>query len=100
VSLSNHGVLFLDELPEFKENVLEVMRQPLEDRVTISRAATSSPLARFMLLAAMNPCPCGYYSDPSKNVRVLFPRFIDTGQISGPLIGPDRHPYRTPGRRG
>jgi magnesium chelatase family protein len=61
VSLSHNGVLFLDELPEFKKNVLEVMRQPLEEeRVTISRAATSLTYpARFMLVAAMNPCPCG-----------------------------------------
>ena len=61
VSLSHHGVLFLDELPEFRKNVLEVMRQPLEEeRVTISRAATSLTYpARFMLVAAMNPCPCG-----------------------------------------
>ncbi len=61
VSLSHHGVLFLDELPEFRKNVLEVMRQPLEEeRVTISRAATSLTYpARFVLVAAMNPCPCG-----------------------------------------
>ncbi len=60
VSLSHNGVLFLDELPEFKKNVLEVMRQPLEEeRVTIARAATSLTYpARFMLVAAMNPCPC------------------------------------------
>ena len=61
VSLSHNGVLFLDELPEFRKNVLEVMRQPIEEeRVTISRAATSLTYpARFMLVAAMNPCPCG-----------------------------------------
>jgi magnesium chelatase family protein len=61
VSLSHNGVLFLDELPEFKKNVLEVMRQPLEEeRVTIARAATSLTYpSRFMLVAAMNPCPCG-----------------------------------------
>ena len=62
VSLSHNGVLFLDELPEFKKNVLEVLRQPLEeDKVTISRAATSLTYpARFMLVGAMNPCPCSH----------------------------------------
>jgi len=89
VSLSHHGVLFLDELPEFKKNVLEVMRQPLEEeRVTISRAATSLTYpARFMLLAAMNPCPCGYYSDPSNECTCSLPQIHRyRSKISGPLM--------------
>ncbi len=89
VSLSHHGVLFLDELPEFKKNVLEVMRQPLEDgKVTIARAAlTITYPANFMLAAAMNPCPCGYATDPNKECTCAPPqiqRYI--GRISGPLI--------------
>jgi magnesium chelatase family protein len=89
VSLSHNGVLFLDELPEFKKNVLEVMRQPLEEeRVTISRAATSLTYpARFMLLAAMNPCPCGYYSDPSNECTCSLPQIHRyRSKISGPLM--------------
>lgn len=89
VSLAHHGVLFLDELPEFKRNVLEVLRQPMEDgRVTISRAATSLTYpANFMLAAAMNPCPCGYYTDPNKECCCTPPqiqRYLS--RVSGPLL--------------
>jgi magnesium chelatase family protein len=89
VSLSHNGVLFLDELPEFKKNVLEVMRQPLEEeKVTISRAATSLTYpARFMLMAAMNPCPCGYYADPSNECSCTVPQIHRyRSKISGPLM--------------
>ena len=89
VSLAHLGVLFLDELPEFKRGTLEVMRQPLEDgKVTISRAAASLTFpARFMLVAAMNPCPCGYYGDPKRECRCS-PRQIEQyrQRISGPLL--------------
>ncbi len=89
VSLSHHGVLFLDELPEFDRNVLEVLRQPMEDqKVTISRAAMSLTFpAQFMLAAAMNPCPCGFFGDNSNQCRCTQPqiqRYI--GRISGPLL--------------
>ncbi|MGQ9637099.1 MAG: YifB family Mg chelatase-like AAA ATPase [Thermodesulfobacteriota bacterium] len=89
VSLAHNGVLFLDELPEFKKNVLEVMRQPLEEeKVTISRAATSLTYpARFMLVAAMNPCPCGYYSDPNNECTCTLLQIQRyRSKISGPLM--------------
>lgn len=89
VSLAHHGVLFLDELPEFRRGTLEVMRQPLEDgRVTISRAAASLTFpARFMLVAAMNPCPCGYYGDPKRECRCASRQIESYRQrISGPLL--------------
>ncbi|OKL41215.1 YifB family Mg chelatase-like AAA ATPase [Pontibacter flavimaris] len=89
ISLSHNGVLFLDELPEFKRTVLEVMRQPLEERrVTISRAKTSIDFpANFMLVASMNPCPCGYYNDPSKEC-VCGPGVVQRylNKVSGPLL--------------
>ncbi|MCP4746992.1 MAG: YifB family Mg chelatase-like AAA ATPase [Desulfobacteraceae bacterium] len=89
VSLAHHGVLFLDELPEFKKHVLEVMRQPLEDKlVTISRAKASlSYPANFMLVAAMNPCPCGYYAD-SRHECTCSGRQIHNyrSKLSGPLL--------------
>ena len=89
VSLAHHGVLFLDEFPEFKRDVLEVMRQPLEDGVvTIARAQASLTYpARFMLVAAMNPCPCGFYNDHLRTCTCT-PRMIShyLQRISGPLI--------------
>jgi len=89
ISLANNGVLFLDELPEFKRTVLEVLRQPLEDRVvTISRAKFSVTYpASFMLIAAMNPCPCGYYNHPEKEC-VCGPGIVQKylNKISGPLL--------------
>lgn len=89
VSLAHHGVLFLDELPEFDRSVLEVLRQPLEDsQVTISRAAMSLTFpASFMLAAAMNPCPCGFWNDPTRECRctpLQIQRYV--GRISGPLL--------------
>src|SRR4051812_28215260 len=89
VSLANNGVLFLDELPEFKRSALEVMRQPLEDgKVTISRAAGSLTFpAEFMLVAAMNPCPCGYFGDLKRECRcspVQVQRYRQ--RVSGPLL--------------
>jgi len=89
VSLAHHGVLFLDELPEFKRSTLEVLRQPLEDgMVTISRAATSITYpARFMLVASSNPCFCGHFGDPRK-VCSCSPQQIKqySSRISGPLL--------------
>jgi magnesium chelatase family protein len=89
VSLSHNGVLFLDEFPEFKKNVLEVMRQPMEDgKVTISRASMSLTFpAQFMLVAAMNPCPCGYFGDPQRQCLCTVPQIHRyKSKISGPLL--------------
>lgn len=89
ISLAHNGVLFLDELPEFKRTVLEVMRQPLEERrVTISRAKISVDYpSSFMLVASMNPCPCGYYNHPEKEC-LCGPGIVQKylSRISGPLI--------------
>jgi len=89
ISLSHNGVLFLDELPEFKRTVLEVMRQPLEERrVTIARAKLSIEFpANFMLIASMNPCPCGYYNHPEKEC-VCGPGVVQKylNKVSGPLL--------------
>jgi magnesium chelatase family protein len=89
VSLAHNGVLFLDELAEFKRNVLEVMRQPLEERmITVSRARLSVEFpANFMLIASMNPCPCGYYNHPDKECSCgpqVVRRYL--GRVSGPLL--------------
>lgn len=89
ISLAHNGVLFLDELPEFKRAVLEVLRQPMEERrVTISRARSSVDFpASFMLMASMNPCPCGYYNHPEKEC-VCAPGVVKKylNKISGPLM--------------
>ena len=89
ISLAHHGVLFLDELPEFDRRVLEVLREPLESgHITISRAARQADFpARFQLIAAMNPCPCGYLGHPTRTCRCTpdtVKRYRD--RISGPLL--------------
>ncbi len=89
ISLAHHGVLFLDELPEFHRDVLEALREPLEEgRVVISRASgTMSFPSNFMLVAAMNPCPCGFYGDPKRECRCS-PAMIQRyrNKVSGPLL--------------
>jgi magnesium chelatase family protein len=89
ISIAHHGVLFLDELPEFKRTTLEVLRQPMEDgRVTVTRAAgTMTFPAEFMLVGAMNPCPCGFHGDPKRRCRCT-PQQIERyrDRISGPLL--------------
>ncbi len=89
VSMSHHGVLFLDELPEFKKDILEMLRQPMEDhQVTISRAMTTlSYPASFMLVAAMNPCPCGYFGDTDHDCNCSSSEIMRyMSRISGPLM--------------
>jgi magnesium chelatase family protein len=89
ISLAHNGVLFLDELPEFKRTVLEVMRQPMEERrVTISRAKVAVDFpASFMLIASMNPCPCGFYNHPDRECTCV-PGTVQKylNKISGPLL--------------
>jgi len=89
ISLAHHGILFLDELPEFNRNVLEVLRQPLEDHcVTVARAIKTIKFpSKFMLVCAMNPCPCGWYTDSKKECHCT-PQKIQKylSKISGPLL--------------
>ena len=89
ISLAHNGVLFMDEFPEFSRQVLEVMRQPLEDRhITVARSKyTIDYPASFMLVASMNPCPCGYYNHPTKE-RSCAPGAVQKylNRISGPLL--------------
>ena len=89
ISLAHNGVVFLDELPEFNRHVLEVLREPVESgQITISRAARQADFpARFQLIAAMNPCPCGYHGHPSGRCRwTLYQIIRYRGKISGPLL--------------
>jgi magnesium chelatase family protein len=89
ISLAHHGVLFLDELPEFRKNVLETLRQPLEDgKIVIARSAqTATYPARFSLVASMNPCPCGYYGDHSNRCHCSSQQIRQyQGRVSGPLL--------------
>jgi magnesium chelatase family protein len=89
ISLAHNGVLFLDELPEFKRNVLEVLRQPLEDgQVTITRSVVTATFpSKFMLVAAMNPCPCGYLADARKSCRCSAQQIRQyRSKVSGPLL--------------
>jgi magnesium chelatase family protein len=89
ISLAHNGLLFLDELPEFNRRTLEVLRQPLEDgTVTISRARTTTRFpADFMLVAAFNPCPCGYRGDPRRQCQCTPPQVEKyMGKVSGPLL--------------
>ncbi len=88
ISLAHHGVLFLDELPEFSRRSIEVLRQPIEEgHVLISRASSSTTFpARFMLVAAMNPCPCGYLEDPQRECRCTPVQIQQYQQrVSGPM---------------
>ncbi|MCF0203495.1 MAG: ATP-binding protein, partial [Bacteroidaceae bacterium] len=89
ISLAHNGILFADELPEFNKKTLEVLRQPLEDhRITISRATYNTDYpCKFMFVASMNPCPCGYYNDPTHECSCTpgqIKRYL--GKISGPLL--------------
>ena len=99
ISLAHHGVLFLDDVPEFHKDVIEVLRQPMEDGViSVVRSATTETYpSRFLLLCAMNPCKCGWYGHPLRPVPVL-PQQVKKylGKLSGPPAGPDRPLRRGP----